>query len=330
MPIVSRRQFLTLTGLTVAGICTQQIIPTWGREKFFTPFKFAFIPDLHLSTLRYDNWILYNESLIILQEVINKLNGMELDFVVFGGDLIHNNSKDYKDLPLLLDVLYPLNKPYFVIFGDREADISYLYSKDDFTREFRRFGFLDKTRTYWHHQPVAGLDLIGLDSSIIGKQYGCVPQEQLLWLDATLRKNPTNFKVVTIHHPALPTNDKLPSMRNFELENNQELLTIINKHGTVDLVLSGHRHLNYIDSSDTTYYINSPSIVTYPCQFRTFDVSPTEVKLDVVEIPFKQIVDKARDQLIYSDYARETGMKVKDVDNLHMGKSSDRKQKIKL
>lgn len=332
MRLFSRRDFLKLSAFTFASLTLHTRLPIYGASNAFAPFKFAFVPDLHLSTQRTDSWVLLNESLIILQDTLKLLDSMKLDFVVFGGDLIDNENKDFNDLPLLLDLLYTYEKPYYVLFGDREARLNNDLSKEDFAHEFRRNGFLERGKTYWADQPVAGVDLIGLDSSVINQKNGEISPNQSIWLSHQLNQNADNMKIVTLHHPLVPDNkdESFYCANGYKLKNASAILDIIDRANNVNLVLSGHHHLNLITSRNNVHFINSPSIVTYPCEFRVIEVSGSFIDIYNVSITYKQIVKKAYNSLLTSSYVQEfAGMKPKAIAKLHKGKKEDRNIKIK-
>lgn len=332
MKLFSRRDFLKLSAFTIAGLTLHTRLPIYGVNKTFTPFKFAFVPDLHLSTQRSESWVLLNESLIVLQDTLKLLEGMNLDFVVFGGDLIDNESKDYKDLPLLLDLLYTYEKPYYVLFGDREARLNNDLSKEDFAHEFRRNGFIQRGKTYWAQQPVCGVDLIGLDSSVINQKDGEISPNQSIWLSDQLKQNPNNMKIIALHHPLIPDNplNSFYSANGFKLNNTSAILDIIDRANHVDIVLSGHHHLNLITSRNNVHYVNSPSIVTYPCEFRVIEVSGSSIDIYNVSITYKQMIKKAYNSLLASSYVKEfDNMKPKAIAKLHKGDKSSRELKIK-
>ena len=75
---------LTIFTLSGLGVFKNQVFAFWGKKELkSTPlFKMAFVPDLHFSFEQKDDWILYNESFVILVDTINQLNKIkDLDFI---------------------------------------------------------------------------------------------------------------------------------------------------------------------------------------------------------------------------------------------------------
>jgi len=277
-----------------------------NQYKSFKPFKIAFIPDTHLSFQKKDNWILHKESLVIFQDVIKTLNKMKaLDFIVFGGDLIDNSDKEFSDLPMLLDIFSEIKSPYYVVPGDRDADLTAEYTKRDFLDEFY-LNFEDKEKTYWAAEPVSNVLLIGLDTTIINGFSGLIPGEQLQWLDNTLTNNKSKFTIIAMHHPAFPTINPEEKLvwKDFLLLNSADFLNIIQKHPQVKLVLSGHHHLGYSKKVNDTVFVSAPSIITYPNKYALLTVYPDKVEIENKSINYKQIIKKSKKTIINTKYAQ--------------------------
>ncbi|UGT43669.1 metallophosphoesterase [Nocardia yamanashiensis] len=87
---------------------------------------------------------------------------------------------------------------------------------------------------------VAGLRLIGLDSTTPGRHDGWLEDEQLHWLAAELRNPATLGTVLAVHHPPLPS--AIAAAETLRLRNAEALAEVI--AGTdVRVILCGHNHL---------------------------------------------------------------------------------------
>ncbi len=270
-------------------------------------FKMVFLPDIHFSTEdKKDDWILYNESFVIFQDVIADLNKIKgLDFIVFGGDLLENKNKNLDNMPTLLDSLEVLQTPYNVILGDRDVDLGRKMNKFNFAREFKRHGLKDKT--YWQAEPIKGFLLVGLDTSVANSKYGEIDFKQLLWLNNVLDDNKDKFIIILMHHPAIKLHYKAKSHpdRSFLLANAIQFRALIANYPQVKMVISGHHHANYAEKRGNILYMSMPSIVTYPNEYKilTINSESNRIDVDTRKIRFKQLIKKAKNDIINSKYA---------------------------
>jgi len=295
----------------------------------FKPFKMVFMPDTHVSFKETDDWILYKESFVIFQDVIKSIKTIpELDFVVFGGDLTENDDKTLSDLPLFLDSIEDIGVKYFAILGDRDADLNDSYTKQDFCAEFRRHGFENPELTYWSEQISEKALLIGLDTSINNEFEGKLPPEELLWLENTLKANHDKFTVIVMHHPALQITDSDKTVwKKFVLQNSDEFLNIINKYPQVKLILSGHHHNYAVKNLNDKLFISLSSVVTYPNSYKILKIYPDRVEVENENISYKQIIKKAKNILVKTDYAKEFDSKnPKKVLNFQEGDKISKKR----
>lgn len=257
--------------------------------KDFKPFKMVFLPDVYLTLTEEetDSPILHRESLVIFQDVIKNLNNTEnLDFVVFGGNLTANEDSELADMPMFLDVISELNTKYYAIPGDREAD-----SKENFIKEFEEF----KNQTFWSAEPVEDVLLIGLDTSLNGKDKGYVNIHQIFWLDTILKNNMDKFTIITMHHPP-----------HTSLEKPDLFMEILRLYPQIKLILGGHERKELVIKENEKIFMTCPSIVSYPNKYKILEIYPDRVEVDTEKISFKQIIKKAKKKL-GDDYQKPDG-----------------------
>jgi len=270
--------------------------------KEFKPFKMVFLPDIHLFFEGIDDKILYKESHVILQDVIRSLNQEKKpDFVVFGGNLTHNEDGNFSDMPMFLDTAADLKADYYAILGDREALGD--NSKEEFAKEL---DFKLKDQTFWSVEPVKDVLLIGIDTSIKGDESGYLNLHQLFWLDNILKNNSEKFTIIAMHHPPIVTCEKDKTIwKKYILKKPDLFLEIINLYPQVKIILSGHHFSNFTKRVNEKLFISCPSVVVYPNRYKTLTISPDRINVDSEKISFKQIIKKAEKNLIKSDYAKE-------------------------
>jgi|GEM_PF-2455464 len=277
--------------------------------KEFEPFKMVFLPDVNLSFdfEEKDNVILHQESLVILQDVIKNLNQEHKpDFVVFGGDLTYNKDGKFTDMPLFLDTVSELTVKYYTVLGEKEANYADEYSKEDFIKEFDEFNYETLKQTFWTVEPVENVLLIGLDTSVKGQKSGYLNIHQLFWLDNVLKNNRDKFTIIAMHHPPLITTGKdKTEWKKYTLEKPGLFLELINLYPQVKIVLSGHHYSNYAEKINEKLFITCPSITVYPNIYKVMEIYNNRIEIDNEKISFKQIIKKAKNQMIKSDYATE-------------------------
>lgn len=276
----------------------------------FTPFKMVFLPNINLSFQKTDNWIMKNESLVIMQDMIKSINDNDsINLVILGGNLTENQDGELSDLPSFLDTISGLNKEYYVILGNNEANLSPDLSKQYFCAEFRRHGPMDISKTYWSQAFNNNVLLIGLDTSIINQNTGTLPPEELLWLENILSNNTDKFTIILMHHSAMINN--LPPNPMFKISNTidnaQSFLSIINKYPQVKMILSGNTYNYSVFNANQKIFLTLPSITTYPNEYKIITVSPDKISIETEPISFKQIIKKAKKHFLLSKYSLSLG-----------------------
>ncbi len=321
--------FLTLVFLACNNTSFAGETPQYSYKEF-KPFKMVFLPDIHLSFADKPDKILFRESMVIFQDVIKRLNQEKHpDFVVFGGDLTHNEDGMFSDMPMFLDIAADLNARYYAVFGDRDADVAENVSKEVFVKEFDEFDYETSQQTFWSAEPVEGVLLVGLDTSVQGKKYGYLNIHQLFWLDGVLKANRDKFTVIVMHHPPISATDADKDIwKDYTLEKPGLFLELIALYPQVKIILSGHHLNNYVQKINEKLFITCPSIAAYPNMYKILKVYPDRVEVENEKISFKQIIKKAGKNMIKSTYAKEFNpKKPKDVIKFQKGNRFSRKDK---
>lgn len=323
------RIFLIIIFLS-ANFSSQAEEKTIYPYKKFEPFKMVFLPDINLSFNESGEKILLKESMVIFQDVIKNLNTEEFspDFVVFGGDLTHNSDGKYKDMQIFLDIASELNSKYYAVLGDREANIEEKITKAEFAKEFDEFNYETTQQTYWAAEPVEDVLLVGLDSSVRNKKSGYINLHQLFWLDEVLKNNRDKFTIIVMHHPpVISTPIDRTVWKKYTLEKPELFIELINLYPQVKLILSGHHFNNYVFKENEKLFLSIPSIVVYPNIYKNLTVYPDRIEIDKEKISFKQIIDKAKEKIVKSYFAKEYSMeKPKEALDFLKGNRQSRKK----
>jgi Icc protein len=152
------------------------------------------------------------------------------DLVVISGDLVDAPSRSAYDY--LVQLLSPLEIPFVAIPGnhdDRELMLAALP------------GHYERPRGALHSlRAIGGVDVILVDSTVPGHDYGALGVDSLAWLEGALAASPARPALLFMHHPPFVTGIEHMDVQN--LRNAGELAALLQRHRRVRLVAAGHVH----------------------------------------------------------------------------------------
>jgi len=140
--------------------------------------------------------------------------------------------------------------------------------------------------------------IIMLSSYWHGHLSGKLNTRELKFLESTLTKHPDLFKMIFLHHHAVPIRSEW--MDKIALVNAKELFSIIDRHKNIQAIVSGHTHQTFDDVRKNVRVLTTPStsFQLLPCSskfaldpdqspgYRFFDLSPDgSFKTGVVRCP---------------------------------------------
>ena len=185
----------------------------------------AQLSDVHVGGARY------REEL--LRTAIEEINAAGPDLVVIAGDLTDDGYPD--QYPLAEKELAAISAEHIVrVPGNHDArNVGYLLYEDTFGARDSRLRF-----------ECAGLDvaLIGVDSSKPDIDEGEIGREHYGWIEEGFTDD-TDLRVFVCHHHLVPV-PGTGRERNQVLDAGDVLALL--RRCSVDLVLSGHRHVPYV------------------------------------------------------------------------------------
>jgi 3',5'-cyclic AMP phosphodiesterase CpdA len=249
--------------------------------------RFAVVSDLHIGlphTL-YDHptrFHLIEVSIPALETVFRHLSQLDLDFLLLPGDLTQHGEPE--NHAWLKDRLAQLPFPVYVIPGNHDVPVLEADAQSIGWREFpnyyRAFGYEQTDELYYTTTLASGVRLIALNSNQFdsdGKQIGSVDEKQLNWLQKLLGQAQESCIVVMIHHNVLehfPNQSAHPIGQRYILENAAPLLDILQQH-QIQLVFTGHLHVQDIAYLDGIFDITTGSLVSYPHPYRILHLTQT-------------------------------------------------------
>ncbi len=192
-----------------------------------------------------------------LQKAIDDINKMnDIDFVVFTGD---NTAK--ADSDLLKDFtndIKKLNKPYYVVVGDRDVSKSKHMEKEVYSKKLHKYLGRKSPKTLNYTFKKDDIIFIVVDGAkdFITMPNGYFNSTTMEWLENQIKLNQKNKVVILQHFPIAnkTSNDLLYTA------NAIEYLKMINKYDNVISVVSGHFNKNDEVSLNGIYYIVTPSL----------------------------------------------------------------------
>lgn len=211
---------------------------------------FVFMTDIHIQPER--------NAVDGFKKAIEKVNELNPDFVITGGDLIMdalavNFTRADSLYNLYIETIKLLKAPVYNTIGNHE--IFGWYEKSGVSRDHPEFGKLmyqKRLGKTYYSVSYKNLKLFILDSieetPEKGKYYGFINQEQLKWLKEELSKTDTSMLIIVSSHiPLLTTFSQIrngamaANDRGLVVENSKEVFELFKNHN-LRLVLQGHLH----------------------------------------------------------------------------------------
>lgn len=247
-------------------------------------FRFAVMSDLHVAlphTILYhaNRFHLVEISIPALELVLEHLKQLNLDFLLLPGDLTQDGEP--ANHAWLQKQLAELPFPVYAIPGNHDVPTRLATERSiglkDFPHYYRQFGYTNPEQLYYTCELLPGVQLIGLNSNYFdesGKQVGRLDETQLAWLEQALAQLNDQFVLVMVHHNVvehLPGQAHHPLGRRYMLENAPTLLKLFKASG-VNLVFTGHLHVQDIACHEGVYDITTGSLVSYPHPYRILEL----------------------------------------------------------
>lgn len=246
--------------------------------------RFAVVSDPHIA-LPHTVWDHTNRfhlvevSIPALEVVLSHLSQLDLDFLLMPGDLTQHGEPE--NHTWLADRLAQLPFPVYVIPGNHDVPVAkgngYSIGLTDFPHYYRKFGYQNPAQLYYTCEVLPGVRLIGLNSNQFnqqGEQQGCLDSTQLRWLEQVLAPTSQELVLVMVHHNVLehlPGQTQNPIGRRYMLENASALLKIL-QSADVQLVFTGHLHVQQIAYAQGIYDITTGSLVSHPHPYRVLQL----------------------------------------------------------
>lgn len=277
LPNLDRRTFMKGAVALAASAIAAPLLPANAGTRIIPAGKrlmrFAHITDLHFTNRKQNR---YPTSHYHIKQAVADLNGQDLDFVLFTGDMFHFPEDMGTEMEALTDALKGLKIPYYCAIGNHDAEgDGVIARKRFFNANIGDRGLVDGAN-YYTFSPVDGIRFVVLDSTDVdGDAYhawtGHLAEQQMKWLEATLTKHREETIFVAIHHPPVtpyPFMDKLK----FEQAPRDHLADMLNRFPNVQLMFAGHYHFGGRNRFGKAELLLGPSLVEHPHPYRIVEV----------------------------------------------------------
>jgi 3',5'-cyclic AMP phosphodiesterase CpdA len=248
-------------------------------------FRFAVASDLHIALPQTigthpHRFHLVEVSIPALETALQSLEQLNLDFLLLPGDLTQDGEQDNHQW--LQQRLASLPFPVYVVPGNHDVlqvqATEQSIAVKDFPYYYQEFGYKNPGRLYYTCEVLPGVQLIALNSNQFdeqGKQvgFGGLDEEQLTWLERVLAEYRNKLVLVMVHHNAI---EHLPNQaqhflgRRYMIKNAPQLLQML-RDAEVQLLFSGHLHVQDVAYQDGVYDITTGSLVSYPHPYRVLE-----------------------------------------------------------
>jgi len=305
-PRAQRRFHALCIGLiALGGLCLPVCAHAQEESESQARVAFVNITDLHLSTTARDGFVLSKSADRILADLVGEVNRRsDVRFVTVTGDLVADPRGG--DLEVVRRILDGLRVPYYVIAGNHDRPNPRTWSLSAERRGARGFEEVFAGRgpqpgmRYWSLDPVPGLHLVGLDTTVAGRWGGRVDEEQLEWLKKDLDSHKATRTVVLSHHCLVEAHpwDRRGPWKNYVLENAESVREVLERFPWVVLVVSGHHHLCAARTVRGIHYITCPSPASWPCRYSVFSLSERHLAFSTHPAAPPEVVQKAWQNLL--------------------------------
>lgn len=290
MKIKNRR---LLTTLLIAGLglfLGLYLISGNNENSSKDLFSFGVIADCQYCDIVGEGVRKYSLSENKLQECVNHLNTLNLEYVVHLGDFI---DRDFKSFNVVSPIYDELKAPNYHVLGNHDFSVIDEKKKEvpktlgmksryyDFNVKGWRFIVLDGNDISFHAYPSNSEkfkeveEYYKVNNISSPKWNGAIGIEQISWLRKILdTASRENEKVILFcHFPVFPPNKH-------NLWNSEEIIKLIESYSCVKAYINGHNHQGEYGIKDGIHYLTLKGMVdTYETSYATVNIYGDSLKI---------------------------------------------------
>ena len=244
-------------------VSTNILVAQQNNDKPETSFEFVFLTDIHLKPEM--------DAPIGFQMAIDKVNELNPDFVLTGGDLVYdvmrgNKARGDSLFTLFSEMEKGFKMPLFHCVGNHDLFGIYEESPEDSTHADYKYGMFERYfgETYYsfNHKGWHFIVLNSLDVTPNKRYKGIFHKEQMEWLKKDIQNlDKTTPIVLTTHLPMISTFSQVRGKTGRpNVSNSADVFRLLEDHN-LKLILQGHVHWKeYGFVNDKFHYITGGSI----------------------------------------------------------------------
>jgi 3',5'-cyclic AMP phosphodiesterase CpdA len=284
-----RRKFLIRSGLAALAVPITQLSCQPSTEKQKTEekedtFEFAFLTDIHIKPEM--------NAPKGFQMAIDKVNELNPDFVITGGDLVYDTMRGNYEESESLFTLYKkmskgFNMPVHNCIGNHDLFAIYEESPETEDHPDYKYGMWERhfgdTYYSFDHKGWHFITLNSLDVTENKRYQGIFHEKQLAWLKEDIAKVAKSTPIIiTTHIPMICTYTQLNGGDGTRTVNNaSEVFKILEDHN-LKLVLQGHIHWKeYGFVNDRFHFLTGGSIAGNGWKGRRHNTKEGFVKIKI-------------------------------------------------
>ncbi len=262
--IITRREFLQVSGVVMAGLSTGALFAQEINTKRKGLISFGIVTDAHSGDIDKRGSRYYKESISKMGECVNLMNDKQVDFLIELGDFKDmNDSASEKNVLKYLDtiesVFKKFNGPSYHVIGNHDVDC---ISKKQFLSHIENTGIAKDTNYY-------SFDANGLHFIVLDANYNSdgsdfdhgkfnwtdtyIPKKERKWLKNDLAS--TSKPVIVFVH------ELLDGKGNIYVNNAKKVRKILQRNKRVLAVFQGHHHEGKFSQIKDIYYYTLKAMV---------------------------------------------------------------------
>lgn len=265
------RILFTFLLILTMGLLFLNHIPIQKPVKESPEFRFGVVADCQYADVQSEGVREYALSDRKLKSCVERLNVMNLKYVVSLGDLIDRNFQSFN---IVLPIVRDLEMPVYHVLGNHDYSVADKWKAEipgklgmpsryyDFQVEDWRFVVLDGNDISFHAFSEysdgykAAAEYYKQKDLDAPEWNGAIGAKQIKWLQEVLKKATANREKVIIfcHFPVYPENVH-------NLWNAGEVVQVIEKYPCVKVYMSGHNHGGNYGMKDGVHYLTMKGMV---------------------------------------------------------------------